>query len=290
MVFLVVIFFLKTGLLNNKNQENENTLYNSSYANSGEILQDLINKDTDEDGILDWEESLWGTDPNKKDTNDDGVPDNIEIAKLKSEIIENEENTEEIKNLTQTDKFSRELFSLVTTLNQNGTMDQATIEKLSSALTEQIENAPVRKIYLISDINIENNNDKSAIQKYIVDLNNLYKKYQIKGNVVDVLQEFINSGDEPNVNILSKLDPIIEQADNFMKGVITIEVPSELSTQHLNIINALERLLENLTDIQLFDSDPIVAMGAISKYNINVDSLNETMNQLSGIINKKLNN
>ena len=77
------------------------------------ILEDLMNKDTDGDGLLDWEEGLWGTSPDKKDTNDDGVPDNTEIAKLKTElrqntggdvsVIQNEEN------LTQTDKFSRSI-------------------------------------------------------------------------------------------------------------------------------------------------------------------------------------
>ena len=52
-----------------------------SYGNA--IVGDLVNRDTDGDGLLDWEESLWDTDPNNKDTNGDGVSDSVEIAKIK---------------------------------------------------------------------------------------------------------------------------------------------------------------------------------------------------------------
>ena len=38
-----------------------------------------LDKDTDGDGLKDWEELLWKTDPNKMDTDGDGTPDGEEI-------------------------------------------------------------------------------------------------------------------------------------------------------------------------------------------------------------------
>jgi hypothetical protein len=35
--------------------------------------------DSDNDGLKDWEETLWGTDPHKADTDGDGTPDGQEV-------------------------------------------------------------------------------------------------------------------------------------------------------------------------------------------------------------------
>src|SRR3989338_10627373 len=49
-------------------------------------LQGVIELDTDSDGLLDWEESLCGTDPKNADTNGDGVSDGDEISSRKSKL------------------------------------------------------------------------------------------------------------------------------------------------------------------------------------------------------------
>ena len=67
MVFAVALFLLKTTSV----FENKETYKGAGQKNGltyGNItIKDLVNKDTDGDGILDWEEGLWGTDPTKKE-------------------------------------------------------------------------------------------------------------------------------------------------------------------------------------------------------------------------------
>ena len=81
MVFLVVLFLIKnaTTLKNTVN-----SLFNnqkSGLSVSGNIpIGNLINKDTDGDGIFDWEEPLWGLDPTKKETTP-GIPDGTLVNK-----------------------------------------------------------------------------------------------------------------------------------------------------------------------------------------------------------------
>ena len=150
-IFLLVVFLLKTQ--NEQSRDASNKL-KEDLAYGELTVGDLINRDTDGDGALDWEEGLYGTDLNKKDTNDDGILDSAEIAKLKSETMLSSENTNaEPENLTQTDKFARELFSTIATLNQAGQIDQATIDKLSSSLTEQIQNL-LNILFLISFLSL----------------------------------------------------------------------------------------------------------------------------------------
>ena len=49
-------------------------------------VEDLISKDSDQDGISDWEENLWGTDPNNKVSNSSGVSDKEYIDNKKKAL------------------------------------------------------------------------------------------------------------------------------------------------------------------------------------------------------------
>jgi len=275
-VFIALLFFLK-----NKSEFKNQASQDAGLSYGNILVKDLITKDTDLDGVLDWEEGLWGTDPNNKDTDGNGEDDGIAIAKLKAVARENNQGTEQDEeNLTQTDKFSRELFSTVATLNQTGEVDENTIDTLSTSLVEQIRNSPPRKIYLQSEMKVINDNSVVAYQNYSDALDSIYKKYPTQGNALEVLQEFVGDGENVNVDALLKLDPIIKQTKGFMDGMVKTSVPSKIAQPHLEVINALERMVENLSDIQLVENDAIIALGAMSKYEGNADLLQVAMGKL----------
>lgn len=280
-VFIALLFFIK------HRSTAKNIERNGGLTYDHELVADLIQRDTDGDSVPDWEESLWGTNPTKTDTNSDGISDSVEVAKLKadSNLVSPDESGEK---LSQTDKFSRELFSTIATLNQAGNIDQDTIDQLSESLSKQIQNYPVRKVFKAADLKIKNDSSSSAVQKYNIDLGNVYKKYPLKGNVPAIMQKFVESGDEPDVKILSELDPILNQTQNLIEGMMKVEVPEDLSGAHLNLMNSLERVVENLTDIKLYDSDAIIAMGAIIKYGENSDLLDSALLNLNNAIVAKM--
>lgn len=292
-VFLVLLFFIKnkslfTNIVNYTSQRSNQ----ESLTYNDEIIADLVNRDTDKDGVLDWEEGLWSTDPTKKDTNDDGVQDNVEIEKLKKQTRQNEQGLplHAGENLTETDKFSRELFATVATLNQTGQIDQVTVEKLSSSLADKIQNSAPRKVFTVFDIKTINDDTKQTIQKYSDILSNLYPKTPAKYSVLEVLQKFVLDENEGNAGNLSLLDPIIERANNLTNGMLKMEVPKSLVLLHLNLINSFERILENLNDIKLYETDTILSLAGISQYEENAIALESAANQLTETIKQKLNN
>lgn len=260
----------------------------SSNISGDETLEDLVGRDTDGDGILDWEEGLWGTDPNKKDTKDDGIPDNVEIERMKSatgSTLPGGPASEE-NNLTETDKFSRELFSTVATLNQTGGLDQSSVDKLSDSLAEQIQNSTQKKVFSLSDLKIIDKNDSRTIQNYNKEAGAvLYKKYPINEKIINILKESLTENSEIDSSILSKLDPIIKQIEEVIAGMIKISVPSKIAVLHLDLINVFEKIAESLRDIKLVDTDPIVAIGAISQYPKNNDQLELILGKLATAIN-----
>ena len=286
MLFIIknISIFKNTETYQRANQEN-------GLIYGDETVEILVNKDTDGDGILDWEEGLWGTDPMKKETTP-GTSDSVAIDKLKAEQGKNNQINKESQtpeNLTKTDQFSRELFATIVTLNQNGQIDQTTIDQLSSSLVEQIQNSVPRKIYAISDIKIIDNDTKEAIQKYSDTLNSIYTKYYTnKKSVMNILQQFIT--DEENTEILKELDPIINQTNKIISESLKIQVPRSLSLLHLDLINNSQKLLENISDLRLFDSDIIVAISAIGQYEKNASALATSASRLIETIKQKLNN
>lgn len=288
-MFLVALFLIKrTTVLQNTTNFVQNNQAGLSYDTT---IGELVVKDKDGDGIPDWEEPLYGLDPTKKETTP-GIPDITVLNKLKAgqensaETIN--ENNQNVESLTQTDKFSRELFSTAASLNQNGIMDQSTIDQISSSLAEQIKNPTLKKVYTLADIQVINDNTLVAVQKYKNALISIYEKYPTKIQVEDVLAKFVGDGITIDESALAELSPIIKQMQKIIDGWVKIVVPNQLAQLHLNAINAMERVLENVSDLQLYDSDPIVAIGAVENYQENISLFQSALDARADLINQKL--
>jgi hypothetical protein len=290
-LFLVVLFLTKNtsflSALINKAQE----MNSGGLTYSTTTIGELVNTDTDGDSIPDWEENLYGTDPTKKETTP-GILDSEAIDKLKiagtdgQEIAKN--NYVDEQSLTKTDEFSRELFATIAATGQ--TMDQETVDKISSSLAKNIQNSGPRKIFVLADITIIKDDSVQAVKKYNDTMNSIQTKYPIKGSVIGILQKFLGDGTNVNASALKELDAIVKPSEDTINAILKVSVPQSLSALHLNFLNGLERVMENLNDIQLYETDPVVAMGAISNYENNTVSLQAAFISLNNAINKKLNN
>lgn len=285
MLFVFALYVFKNPEIFFNNKKN-----NTGLKYNNEIIGNLVTRDTDGDTIPDWEESLWGTNPNNRDSNEDGIPDNIEIENLKAQTINiNTLNSGNIT-LNKTDQFSQELFSTITALNQAGTVDQETIDKLADSLAENIGGGEARKIYNPTDLKVIKTDTKSDIEKYAESLINIYNKYPLNGSVIDILGRFIVSEDSVDVEALKEFTPIINQTLSLINSLLEIQVPPSIAPLHLNLINALQVLSENLNDIQLYETDTILSLGAISQYDTNNQELQSVITKLSETITNKLNN
>lgn len=291
-LFLIALYYLKV-IPTFKNTETYQRNNKENGLRYGDLtLEDLVTKDADADKVPDWQEGLFGLDPTKKETTP-GTPDSVAIEKLKSaggdlaETIE-KANLEE-KNLTATEKFSRELFATIVAASQNGALNEAAIDRLTSSLAEKVQDTPPRKVFSIFDMKIINDNSVQAFKNYSNALINIYRNYpSTKYTILDVLQEFIVDEENVDAGVLVKLDPIIKEMKGVMEKKIKTPVPQSISILHLNVINSYERVVENLSDIRLYDTDPIMTLGGISNYQKNINQLGLDLNALASAISQKL--
>ncbi len=257
------------------------------YQNSE--IGELVSKDTDGDGIFDWEEGLWGTDPTKKDTDDDGSTDDKEIALRKAETVGGNNSTQSANiKLTETDKFSQELLTTMVSLIQGGSLDEATVEQISTSLAENIENSTQRKIYTLSNLKISTNNSSQYLLTYNLQLYDIYKGNQSEKGVIDILEELM--ADYEDITILLKFDPIIAKKRKIINEIVKMNVPQSLSSLHLQLVNTSQGIVENIEDIKLINDDPLVAMSAIMQYEKNITILEEIAIEIDRVIAEKLNN
>ena len=73
-------------------------------------------------------------------------------------------------------------------------------------------------------------------------------------------------------------------------AALAVEVPRSLVSPHLVFMNALEKMAEELEDIKSIEADPVVAMGAITRYEETANSMVSAFITLSAAINNELNN
>ena len=123
---LVLIVSLIFGLV--KGKESFSALKTQDLKTDGSTLSDLLQTDTDLDGVLDWEEALWGTDKTLKATFNE-TPDAIYVKQKKDSLATEDSSGD----LNETDKFARSFFASYLALESAGENPE-TIENLGRAV------------------------------------------------------------------------------------------------------------------------------------------------------------
>lgn len=287
MLFVFALFASKNKIIF-KNQTQDGRL----VYDGNETVEGLVTKDTDGDTVPDWEESFYGTDPLKKETTP-GISDSTQIKNTRKQAaVSGELNLSDKaeEDLTETDKFSRELFSTVAALNQAGEIDDATVDTLTTTLAERMQNSTPRKVFTLSDITVTKDNSSQAVKNYNDTLNKIYSQDPLGYTVLDVLSKFIVDENTVNETALSQLDPVINRTNKIIGAVAKMKVPESLVIPHVDMMNALEKVLESVSDIRLYDTDIVVAMKGLSQYQTNTDRLQEAASKLTEAIDSGLYN
>ncbi len=259
------------------------------YQNSE--IGELISKDTDGDNILDWEENLWGTDPTKKDSDDDGVTDDKEIAASKVETVGNtSSSSSESAKLTETEKFSDQLLATAASLTGSGSADEAVLNNIGLSLVNNLEKTTQKKVYTIKNIQISEDESRQAIQAYSVQILAVQAKYPLNIDITAIAATSMKDDGEIDASAFKKFDPAINQINGIVKEMLAINTPRSLSIIHVMVINGFQRLSENLENIKLAEIDPIVALGAMTQYEKNSATLVQYIAMLGATVSKKLNN
>jgi hypothetical protein len=249
------------------------------------LIQQVAEQDSDHDGLKDWEEVLWKTDPHNPDTDGDNTSDGDEVKagrdplkkgpndKLDTAITPNVTATS-TEELTQTQIFSRQLFAEYLKLQQQdgGTISDASQQYLvNEFLTKVPEAVPVR-VYTVSDIKVINSNTNADLRNYADAMGRVLKNNPANNaeNELVIIKRALDNNDKSE---LLKITRALAGDASTIKGFLGVSVPSSLVNQHLDILNSLESSDENVRGLSKVFDDPVTAMANLSGYNKHTDLL-----------------
>lgn len=256
--------------------------------------QNNIFADSDQDGLTDQEEKTYGTDPNNKDTDNDGYNDGIEVRsgydplkpapgdKIVSEIPKtsvSSQDSDQTENMTQ--KLAYELSQMSKNAEgENGTkIDTAQIESLinetlypeQDQATEETEEPIINKDDLkIKEQNYSGLSEEKAFEKRKADFKDYVSAvfYILSSNSPDPVKS-----DSDLTNVLSSITQqvsqaftlrnpgnigdLVESGGKMMDQMKEVEVPEEMIDMHIEALTFASYLLNLESYVTPNYEDPI---------------------------------
>ena len=222
----------------------------SSAGESGTNAQDIITKkdsvDRDADGLADWEETFWGSDPLKKDTDSDGANDGAEVAVGRSPLTAG-------PNDKITDPTERLL-----------ALTRSAVETKNSLLLSPNLVGKIMPALTLADIKIKEAPTREFIQTYGDQIQTVMSVYNSSAlNEATLTLEVIDKGKKENV---AKIESINQTHNQVIASLLKLEVPRGAEIIQLNLLNSLLRLSEASFKMSLIEKEPELALSAVNKY------------------------
>lgn len=265
-------------LLKNNNAQEENSELKAGSPQVISVENQIINeKDTDNDGLKDWEETIWKTNPQKSDSDNDGESD-ADFVKRKEESIKNNNgNTENGSGFSfaedgnKTGNLGKQLFSEYLALKQSGKVNANVINQMTERLAAEISESSPETLYFANDILTFPDSDKIRIKSYANTIALIRQKYY------DMYGQKINDSSFLGVNDPAFIENLIlagelyhDMADELLK----IPTPHGLKETHLKLLNNYGQSAQGLKKIELINEDPLISALGIKEHE--TATVNET--------------
>jgi hypothetical protein len=225
---------------------------------------DAIVKDTDNDGVPDWEERLWGTSSSSPDSDGDGVPDGTEISIRKEQLaLQNGYTTNSSYTESETDKFARELFVTYSALKEQGSISQTGADNLANAaVSASIQKLPSITVHTTADLKVVPSSP-TANSRYKNSVAKLSQASGRLGNEFFIINQGLASSDPDLLREAANYDKIYS---DYKTGLLKLEVPENQAANHVRLLNNLGYLIVTLPGIDALETDVLRGVSLYTVY------------------------
>jgi len=238
----------------------ERRIYENAVDNQTATVGDLIDRDTDKDGVPDWEETLWGTNPELSDTDGDGTLDRAEVDALRQAAgVPIEPDASE--KTTETDAFARQLFASIVSLKSSGELTPENIQSLSNALLTEVTADDTGTLYAIKDLIIRpvSAESRAAYADGLVRISERYGKQP----VVSVIVTAATALEKEDKTILEAILINAKLYKEMASELLALPVPEDIATEHLSMINSYIQISLGIRNIEQILDNPVVGLSGL---------------------------
>lgn len=274
-IFIVMIFLVKGIVSLFKNINGGKASNGVTEMTVGSIIQ----KDSNNNDIADWEEYLWGLNPYKNGKENKEFILSKKNALMQSGDIKIPDETESI---TENEILSREFFATIISLQQTGNLNDESMQSISDAIGQKIEAISIPDIYTKDMIKVEKDSRKTK-DDYFIAFMTLAFKYENEdiGKELILISQGLGNNDP---QALSAVKSIASAYKSFGSELIKIPVPASASSIHLDLANNYEKTGQSIEGLAEILADPIIGMRAIISYKKYNDAIASDIDELKEVL------
>jgi len=307
-IFLSIVFAIGIIYFFSTPKNTGETSLKNLEGNISTSSQKILILDSDNDGLRDWEETIWKTDIKNPDTDGDGTNDAEEI-KLKRDPLKpntalkdqapndimseqiaglNPKISEDFDKLSVTEKMSQELFLQYLSVKQkNPTLSEADINKIVDNTLSYLPKITF-KIYTKKDLQVSSLSDKISLQNYgnnvaKIILENIQTETEPVDNIINDASEISDSNvlTEQTTEIFKRFDPLITKNKKTVADLLTMVVPENFVPEHLKLLNSFGEIYESLDLMKKGASDIIITAIINNNYSASSVKLSNALQELT---------
>ena len=269
-----------------------------SAESAEELLAAYAAKDTDGDTLPDWQEALYGTNPNTPDSDGDGMSDGeafrqglLTPSSLAAQLPENptgEELLEEIPGVDPapgsiTEQFGQEFLQAYAAASNGAPLDEAGQQQLVSQLLAQFtQKASTQLTSRYTLVSVRTDPTLSAViyAGSVEDV--VFRTHAVapggEGDPLLLMQAFIEHNDK---TAAPKLEALADSYAAIAAELLTVSAPPALADEHLALIRSFDELARATNRVVVYESDPLGVMGALSIYRPSSQAIVQAFEQIA---------
>lgn len=264
-------------------------------ASAESLLKSYATKDSDSDGLPDWQESLYGTDPANPESVKVGVLDGDAVAQglVKPKLTgastpEDAGNTGRVPGSpgddTLTAQFARDFFTSYT--NTYGLGTNLTDEQLTAFTESAVEKLVRENIYIpkftSAKVTVQGSGN-GALRTYIIKTEQVFASNTIPSskNELDYMSDSIERNDPAG---LVQVQNISKAYLAIANAHLLVPVPAEAKDGHLRTVNAMVRMSEVIANMGSADSDPVRSLLGLMQYQEAARNLSASFAELNTVL------
>lgn len=239
-----------------------------------ELLVQYASKDTDSDGLPDWEESLYGTDPNNPHSVDASTLDGAAVAQgLVKPRFANATTTADLKDApgidagpqTLTDQFAREFFAQYLANHGGPAPTPEEVAKFVEDGVATLSDSQTRpNAYNLGQVKVSGTGP-DAVRSYIASVQKIYFAHVPQGAPTDMtyLSALVHQDD---TTVIPKLKARGTAYTAIARELIALPVPKELVNAHLAFTNATASGGLSVGAFAVYTTDPLRTLLAVGQF------------------------
>lgn len=260
---------------------------------SEELLREYAAKDSDTDGLPDWQESLYGTDPLNPESFKPGTKDGEAVAQGLIEpkvAVRADDEPADIASIpgvtaapsSLTDRFAQTLLKqYLTNRGENPPSSAEIVAFVEAGISDlSAENAsPAR--FALADVTVSGETGTAALTAYAARVEAAFAQNTVSADRNEL--SYFSDALKDDAGALNRIKSVSGAYADIANALIAIPVPSEARQAHLAIANALMHMSDTSGDMAALKTDPLRALMGIGLYEKYADELIAAFTNLNGV-------